>query len=75
MILRHLINESLIKFTKNRPKIKLYHICRLQGGSNQFTQDSSLEKTNTPFCPPKPKEFEIAALILTARGLFGITSS
>ena len=34
-----------------------------------------IEKTNTPFCPPKPKEFEIAASILTARGSLPMTSS
>ena len=27
----------------------------------------AFEKTSTPFCPPKPKELEIAAPIFTAR--------
>ena len=34
----------------------------------------AFEKTSTPFCPPKPKELEIAASIFTARALLGITS-
>jgi len=31
-------------------------------------------KTSTPFCPPKPKELEIAASIFTLRAKLGITS-
>ncbi len=41
----------------------------LEGTINQ-----AFVKTSTPFWPPKPKELDIAASILTLRATLGITS-
>ena len=43
----------------------------LERNNNQL---QAFSKTSTPFCPPKPNEFEIAASILTVRAKLGITS-